>query len=208
MKPSSAATLAASRPSEDPASAPAPSGQTAARTSQSRSRLDVPGQRLRVRQQLMPEQHRLSVLQVRHPRRLGARVPPCLVDQGGLQLGDPACDQPRPVAQVQPQVGGHLVVAAAAGAQLPAERPEPLEQPALQRGVHILVGGRRPEAAVPAGRVQVVEGGQHPVQFFIGQQAGPVQHPGVRARGEQVVRCQPPVELDAHREPGERFGRA
>ena len=52
------------------------------------------------------------------------------------------------VTQVQPQVGRDLVVAAAAGAQLAAERADPLEQPALERGVDVLVVGRRPELAV------------------------------------------------------------
>ena len=75
-----------------------------------------------------------------------------LVDQRGLQLGQPADDEPGMVAQVQPQVGGDLVVAAAAGPQLAAERAEPLEQPALKRGVHVLVGDRRPEACRPRPR--------------------------------------------------------
>jgi hypothetical protein len=103
-----------------------------------------------VREQLVGEQHRLGVLQVGHAGRGRVAVPLGLVDQRGLQLGEPARDQPRVVAQVQPQVGGDLVVAAAAGPQLAAERAEPLEQPALERGVHVLVGDRRPERAVRA----------------------------------------------------------
>ena len=49
------------------------------------------------------------------------------------------------IPQVKPQVGGHLIVAAPAGPQLASERAEPFEQAALKRGVHVLVGYRRPE---------------------------------------------------------------
>ena len=73
-KPSSAATASGSSGSDEPASAPEPSGQTAARRSQSRSRLDVPGQRVHVGEQLVGEQHRLGVLQVGQPGRGHAEV--------------------------------------------------------------------------------------------------------------------------------------
>ena len=43
------------------------------------------------------------------------------------------------------------------------------------------------------------------VQFAVGQQPGAVQHPRVRPGGEQIVGRQPPVELDADRQPRQRF---
>ena len=65
------------------------------------------------------------------------------------------------VAQVQPQVGGYLVVTAAPGAQLAAQRAKALEQAALQGGVDVLVGDRRPERALLNRAVQVVERLEH-----------------------------------------------
>ena len=73
-----------------------------------------------------------------------------------------ASDLPHVVAQVQPQVGGDLVVAAAPGAQLAAERADPLEQAALERGVDVLVVGAGPERAVARVAVEVVEGAEQP----------------------------------------------
>ena len=61
------------------------------------------------------------------------------------------------LAQVQPQIGGDLVVAAAAGAQLAAEGAEPLEQAAFERGVDVLVGDGGAELAVAHGLGQLVE---------------------------------------------------
>jgi hypothetical protein len=56
--------------------------------------------------------------------------------------------RPGRVAQPHPEEGGDLVVARTARAQLAAQlRARPLDQPALQRGVHVLVVGRGRERA-------------------------------------------------------------
>ena len=114
-----------------------------------------------MREQLLGEQYRLGVLQVSHAGRGHIAAGDGLVDQGTLQLGQPARDEPGMVAQVQPQVGSDLVVAAAAGPQLAAERAKTLQQTAFQRRVHILVGHRRPERAVRTGPVELVERLEH-----------------------------------------------
>ena len=106
----------------------------------------------------MRQTDRLRVLQMGQARRGQVAARGGLVDQRGLQLRQPARDQPDVVPQVEPQVGRHLVVAAAPGPQLAAQRAEPLEQPAFERGVHVLVSDRGPERAVRAGPVQVIEG--------------------------------------------------
>ena len=151
---------------------------------------DVPGQRLAVREQLVAEHHRLRVLQVGHARRRGVQVLLGLGEQRGLQLGHPGHHPPGVVAQVQPQVGGDLVVAAAAGPQLAAERADPLQQAALQRGVHVLVGHRGPEAAVLAGRVQAVQRGRAAGPARRRRAARPGAAPG-RAPGRRAGRSGP-----------------
>ena len=112
------------------------------------------------------------------------------------------------VAQVEPQVGGDLVVAGTAGAQLATERAEAFQQAAFQGGVHVFVVDRGPELAGRAGRLEVVEGGQHAAEFIGVEQAGRGQDAGVRPRGGQIVGGQAPVELDAHRQPGQGLGGA
>jgi len=72
-------------------------------------------------------------------------------------------------------------------AVLAAERAEPFEQAALERGVHVLVGDRGPERPVRAGPVQVIESLEHGAELVVGQQPGPVQHPGMGPGGAQVV---------------------
>ena len=85
------------------------------------------------------------------------------------------------VAQVQPQVGRHLVVAAAPGAQLAAERPDPFEQAPLERGVHVLVVDRGPERPVAHRRLEVVQGAEHRAQLgvrpAVRRRAGPGRAP-------------------------------
>ena len=77
----------------------------------------------------------------------------------------------RALAHVERQVGGHLVVAGAAGVELAAQRADELGQPALDRHVDVLVAGSERElVALELGRDQVeaaaqlgeLLGGEHP----------------------------------------------
>ena len=86
--------------------------------------VDVAGDRVRVRQQLVGDEHRLGVLQVRHARRGDVLVPLGEPEQRELQRRQLRHQRADVVPQVQPQVGGDLVVAAAPGAELAAERAE------------------------------------------------------------------------------------
>ena len=111
--------------------------------------------------------------------------------------------------QEHPHQGGDLVVAGPAGPQPPAEFvTHPLDQPAFQRGVDVLVRGHSRERA--AGHVggECVQAGDETGQFGVVEQPGRVQRPGVRLRTGQVVGRQPPVEVGRARQRDQRRRRA
>ena len=82
-------------------------------------------------------------------------------------------DPPDRVAQPHPKQRGHLVVSRPAGPQPTAQvGPDPVDQPALERAVHVLVGDQRAEAAVGDVLGQAVQPGQQPVALLLGQQPG------------------------------------
>ena len=158
-------------------------------------------------EQQMPERDRLGVLHVRHARRSDLDVGTRLAGERVGERGDLAHDTAHGVAQVQPQVGRHLIVAAAPGSQLAAERAEPLEQPAFERGVDVLVLDRRAESACGDVGFEPVERTEERLQLVLGQQPRAMQHPGMGPAARDVVRRQPPVELNADRELRQRVSR-
>ena len=169
--------------------------------------VDVTQQRMCVGEQVMGQQHRLRGLQVglaRHDRgRMGRRLGGQRRDHLQHPVGHPAHGVPQP----HPEQGGHLVVARAAGAQPPTEiGAHPVDQPALQRTVDVLVGDDRREAAVGDVGAEAVQPGQQPVALLVGEQPRPVQHLRVRLRRGDVIRRQHPVELGrlAQRRKGRR----
>ena len=87
---------------------------------------------------------------------------------------------PQRIAQPHPEQRGHLVVSRAAGPQ-PATQvgPDPVDQPTLQRGVHVLVGDQRPETAVGDVLGQAVQTDQQTIALIVGQQPGVEQDLGV-----------------------------
>ena len=102
-----------------------------------------------MRLQVVREQHRLRVLQVRATRH----------DRVGVRLGlrhdrvddtqDVARDRARVIEQVHPHERRDLVVAAAAGAELAAELgSDDADERLLERAVHVLVVG--PGRSVPS----------------------------------------------------------
>lgn len=77
--------------------------------------LGVPGQRLHMGQDVVGEEDGLGVLQMRTARHGDVRVRLGETDQGVLELGDQAADDPGVVAQIHPEERGDLVVAGPAG---------------------------------------------------------------------------------------------
>ena len=73
------------------------------------------------------------------------------------------------VAQPEPKQRGHLVVSRSARAQPSTEVvPDSVDQPALQRPVHVLVGDQRQEAAVGDILTEAVQTGEQPIALLLG----------------------------------------
>src|SRR5699024_2638391 len=113
------------------------------------------------------------------------------------------------VADEQADEGGDLVVAGPSGAQLAAEiRTRPFDEPALEGGVHVLVLGYGDELAGGDVGREPVQGVLHARELLVAQEAGGVQHVGMRRRAAQVVLRQAPVEVRGDRQRGQRRRRA
>jgi len=73
--------------------------------------------------------------------------------------------------------------------------------------MHVLVGRDRHESAGFHVLGEIVQGGQHPGQLEVAEQAGRVQYPGVGLRPRDVIRRQHPVEMGADAQGGHFRGR-
>ena len=155
----------------------------------------------------MRQEHRLGVLEVGPAGHGHAEVPGRLVDQRVHDVQDEPGDGAGLVAQVPAEEGDDLVVARPPRAQPTADLGAgPLDEPALQRRVDVLVGGVRAEVAARDVGVQPVERVEHGRERGVVEQPGGVQDPRVRTRPGDVVPGQPPVEVRAPRQLGERVG--
>src|SRR5205085_192774 len=139
---------------------------------------------------------RLGALQVRVTRQdhvalaLGGR------EEGGLHVAQPAVDVVHGVADPKLDVGGHLVVAAAAGVELAADVAEALDEGALDVGVNVFQLYREGELAAVDLALDVVQGG-HDLSGLVGaEQADLGEHAGVGLAGADVVGVQAAVEAD------------
>ncbi len=141
-----------------------------------------------MREQMVCQQDRLGGLQVGFAGHDGARVCGGLLCQRTDHVEHTGGDPAHRVAQPHPKQRGHLVVARAPGPQSAAQvRSDPVDQAPLQRGMHVLVGDQRAEAAVGDVLGEAVQAGEQPVALLLGEQPGPKQHHGVRPRRGEVV---------------------
>jgi hypothetical protein len=162
-----------------------------------------------VREQVVRQQDRLRVLQVGPARHRDPEVRVGLVHQGVDDVEDQPGQVARGIAQAHPQQRGDLVVAAAPGPQSPADICSgPLDEPSFQRGVHVFVVGLRSERPRVDVDEQLVQRPQHRRQVRVVEQTRAMQDPGVGLRPRDVVCREPPVEVGAAGQLGQRVGRA
>ena len=149
-----------------------------------------------MREQVVRQQHRLSVLQVRAARHdsIGMRV--------GLRRDrldertNLARDHLAVIAQIQPDKRGNLIVAAASCAQPAAELGTyRLDKGRLESTVHIFIVGTRLQGAVCPLRPDAHEALEHPCQLVVGEVARGGEGASVGARAPDVVAAQLPIKV-------------
>ena len=107
------------------------------------------------------------------------------------------CALGRAVARVHRQVGHDLVVARARRVQAPADRPDDLRQAPLDRHVDVFVLRLERERAPRRELLRdLVEPREQRVAILRRDDPARGQHARVRARLRDVLRPQPPIELD------------
>ena len=205
-KPSSAATASRSSCQLSPASAPEPSGSSAApcrrggeprrvavAASRSRRAGGGPGR---------PAGHAGGACSRASASRRGA---PRARASNAISVAQQPDRHPAPLAHVQRQVGGDLVVARAAGVQLAAERTDELGQAPLDRHVDVLValGEReRPPPKLAGDRRRGPRAAASSSSSL--EHAGACERPRVGTGSRDVVRRQAAVEADRGVESGEQ----
>ena len=156
---------------------------------------DVPGQGEAVGGELEGPEHRLGRLEVGEPGHDGVRTGgPAGPDQGVDQPGQGLDGVGAGLLEPQVQVGGDLVVAAAAGVELAPGRADQLGQAALDRAVDVLVAvaeGERARLQLPRDLGQAVE---QELALPLLQHPGRDQAAHVGPAPGHVLAPQPPVD--------------
>ena len=156
--------------------------------------VDVASECPAVGQQMVGEENGLGPLQMGVAREVGVLRLDGALQQHLLQRDDAAGQLRQCPLHEQPEIGGDLIVAAAAGVQLGAGRSGQLGDPPLDRGVHVLVAGRELEDAVVQLLLDAVERGDDDRDLVVGEDPGPTEPAHVGPRAGDVVGREPHVE--------------
>src|SRR3546814_17514495 len=111
------------------------------------------------------------------------------VEEDLLQRDRALRDAGESTLRVEPEVGGDLVVAAAAGVHLRRCGGQ-LRRPALDCRVDVLVGRHEPEGALRQLALDLVEGGQDRRRLVLAEDPGPHEPSHVHTRSRYVIRIQ------------------
>jgi hypothetical protein len=138
----------------------------------------------------------LSALQMRVAWQDDVEIGGAPADEGGLQLAQQDIDAIDGVADVELEVGGDLIVAAAAGVELAADVAEPRDERGLDVHVDVFQLGAEGEGAALEFGEDVVEGRRDLVAFAGGEQTDVGQHAGMGLRAADVDLGEAGVEAD------------
>ena len=119
----------------------------------------------------MGRHHRLGALQVRVAGQDDVRVLIAALDERPLQIEQQAVDVRQRVADVQLEVGRHLVVAAAGGMQFAADVARPRDQRRLDVHMDVFEFGLPRKLAAGDFLSDGVERGADQLGFIAGEQA-------------------------------------
>ena len=119
-----------------------------------------------------------------------------LGQDGLLEVQDLVHDLPDLTAEVQPQIHGHLVVAAAGGVEPLPRRPDPLRQQGLHVHVDVLVVGGELHLPRLDVRQDSLQPGPNGRLVLPGDNAAVRQHGRMGQAALDVLPVQPAVELD------------
>ena len=156
----------------------------------------IPVELLAVGQPVLGGLDRLRSLQVGVGRQDHSGVGLAAGDERPLQLQQQAVDRVDAVSDVELEVGGNLVVAAAGGVQLAAHVTQSFDQRRLDVHVHIFQLGAEREFSACDLLEDPVEFGDDRVSLVSSQQANLGQHSRMRLRTADVNRGQAMVKAD------------
>ncbi|MNV18981.1 hypothetical protein D3C71_1098220 [compost metagenome] len=165
--------------------------------------LVVTAEHLEPGQHVVPEGHWLGGLQVGEPRHDAGGFALRLLQQAFLQASDFGQDQVDFVTQPQADIGGDLIVTAAAGVQFFTGHADAVGQPRLDVHVDVFKVDAPVELAGLDFTLDGLQAIDDAVALGIGQHADLGQHGGVGDRAHDVVAIQALVESDGGGEAGD-----
>ena len=154
----------------------------------------VARQHLDVGEAMMAEGNRLRGLHMREARHQRAGIGFRLPRQRQLQPSKLAVEVADGAADIEPEIGRHLVVARACGVQLARDRADQLLQPRFHRHMDVFIFAAELEAALLDLGAHGIEPRDDGFRLLIGEDAHGAEHVGVSLACTNVFGVETPVE--------------